>query len=175
MTWRAANEKMRAANNYDARKISVIITLSRREFTCGAHLARSINKNIIRIFSHFSLYCRLYGNNFYMTSHEPALVSPTEWVIACAQTKITKQAILQIFRCDTCSDSYTWFYSLLSKPSIINECALILRSLTRDDTVLYHITTWCNKCKQNSVLCMHRRSKFCCANCCEATAPRPFP
>ena len=28
MTWRAANEKMRAANNYDARKISVIITVN---------------------------------------------------------------------------------------------------------------------------------------------------
>lgn len=86
---------------------------SRSRFTCGAHLARSINKNIIRIFSHFSLYCRLYGNKFYMTSHEPALVSPTDWVIACAQTKITKQAILQIFRCDTCSDSYMVLFIII--------------------------------------------------------------
>ena len=88
-------------------------SFARSRFTCGAHLARSIDKNIIRIFSHFSLYCRLYGNNFYMTSHEPALVSPTDWVIACAQTKITKQAILQIFRCDTCSDSYMVLFIII--------------------------------------------------------------
>ena len=117
--------------------------ISRSRFTCGAHLARSINKNYTHIFSLLTILQTLRQQFLYdVTWTCPGLSDQVidgqspDWRTVCAQTKITIQAILQMFRCGTCCDSHM-VYSLLSKPNIINESALILMSLTRDDATHY--------------------------------------